>query len=166
MLKGRASVIVRSLKIEEVSCAGGLEKIFGTLEASPMVKELDGNAESCWRQPGDSMESFSFIMHVQAQRIVMEEEDPTFAVGDRFMVTLRDSAMVLAAAQNQMATEAIFPALRRMGPFLNGTVPIGKGVLDNLLLPELQQGDQSTSSARKASLGSPSRRRWPWRSRW
>ena len=85
-------------------------------------------------------------MRVQAQRAVMEEEDPQFAVGDRFLVgyildraelTLKDRVMVLAAAQNQVTSDAVFPALRRMGPFLQGTVPIGKGGIDAPLLPEL-----------------------------
>ena len=93
------------VQIEEVNKVGGLDLVFKALEASPMVKELD----------------------VQAQRSVMEEEDSTFAVGDRFLVgyildhaelTLKDRVMVLAAAQNQMTSDSIFPALRRMGPFL------------------------------------------------
>ena len=42
MLKGRASVIVRHLKIEEVSQSGGLDLVFQALESSPMVMELDG----------------------------------------------------------------------------------------------------------------------------
>ena len=147
MLKGRASVIVRHLKIEEVSQSGGLDLVFQALESSPMVMELDGQRGEkaqreflrCRRQAGESMESF--LMRVQAQRAVMEEEDPTFAVGDRFLVgyildhaelTLKDRVMVLAAAQNQMSSVCVFPALRRMGPFLQGTVPIGKGVIDAL----------------------------------
>lgn len=152
VLKGRASVIVRHLKIEEVSRPGGLSLVFQTLEASPLVKELDGQRGEkaqreflrCRRQSGEAMESF--IMRVQAQRAVMEEEDPQFAVGDRFLVgyildraelTLKDRVMVLAAAQNQVTSDAVFPALRRMGPFLQGTVPIGKGGIDAPLLPEL-----------------------------
>ena len=119
-----------------------------------MVRELDGQRGEkahqceflrCKRQAGESMDSF--IMRVQAQRAVMEEEDESFSVVDRFLlgytldnakITLKDRVMLLAAAQNQMTTAVIFPALRRMGPFLQGTVPVGKGVLDNPLLPELR----------------------------
>lgn len=139
VLKGRASVIVRHLKIEDASKPGGLSLVFRALESSPLVS-------------GEAMESF--IMRVQAQRSVMEEEDPTFAVGDRFLVgyildhaelTVKDRAMVLAAAQNQMTSDAVFPALRRMGPFLQGTVPIGKGGVDAPLLPELHDAASKTS---------------------
>ena len=121
------------VQIEEVNKVGGLDLVFKALEASPMVKELDGQrGEKAQReflrrrrQASESMESF--IMRVQAQRSVMEEEDSTFAVCDRFLVgyildhaelTLKDRVMVLAAAQNQMTSDSIFPALRRMGPFL------------------------------------------------
>ena len=165
VLKGRASVIVRHLKVEDVSKADGLRLVLRALEDSPMVRELDGQRGEkaqreflrCKRQAGESMDSF--IMRVQAQRAVMEEEDESFSVGDRFLVgyildnaeiTLKDRVMLLAAAQNQMTTAAIFPALRRMGPFLQGTVPVGKGVLDNPLLPELrpdQEGGQGKSGA-------------------
>lgn len=80
-------MIVRHLKIEEVSKPGGLSLVFQTLEASPLVKELDGQRGEkaqreflrC-RQSGEAMESF--IMRVQAQRAVMEEEDPMFGGGD------------------------------------------------------------------------------------
>eukprot|EP00438_Fugacium_kawagutii_P036584 Skav211981 [mRNA] locus=scaffold1330:233097:236289:- [translate_table: standard] len=84
-----------------------------------------------------------------------DEEDASFSVGDRFLVgyildnaeiTLKDRVMLLAAAQNQMTTASIFPALRRMGPFLQGTVPVGKGVLDNPLLPELRPDQEGGSS--------------------
>ena len=136
MLKGRASVIVRHLKIEEVSQSGGLDLVFQALESSPMVMELDGQRGEkarreflrCRRQAGESMESF--LMRAQAQRAVMEEEDPTFAVGDRFLVgyildhaelTLKDRVMVLAAAQNQMSSLSVFPALRRMGPLFSAS---------------------------------------------
>ena len=178
VLKGRALVIVRHLRIEDVSQVGGLELVFKALESSPMVKELDGQRGEkaqreflrCRRQAGESMESF--IMRVQAQRAVMEEEDSTFAVGDRFLVgyimdnaelTLKDRVMVLAAAQNQMSSEAIFPALRRMGPFLQGTVPIGKGVLDAPLLPELQPDlSQGSSKTHAADGGGGKEHRRPW----
>ena len=173
VLKGRASVIVRHLKIEEVSKPGGLDLVFKALEASPMVKELDGQRGEraqreflrCRRQGGESMESF--LMRVQAQRAVMEEEDDTFAVGDRFLVgyildnaelTLKDRVMVLAAAQNKMSSEYVFPALRRMGPFLQGTVSIGKGVVDAPLLPELQPDHQP--AAKNGGDGQPGRKPW------
>ena len=173
VLKGRASVIVRHLKIDEVSKPGGLEKVFQALEASPMIKELDGQRGEkaqreflrCRRHAGESMESF--IMRVQAQRAVMEEEDSNFCVGDRFLVgyildhaelTLKDRVMVLAAAQNQMSSEHVFPALRRMGPFLQGTIPIGKGVIDSPLLPELQP-DYGASSG-KATEKEAVRKGW------
>ena len=176
MLKGRASVIVRHLKIEEVSQSGGLDLVFQALESSPMVMELDGQPGEkaqreflrCRRQAGESMESF--LMRVQAQRAVMEEEDPTFAVGDRFLVgyildhaelTLKDRVMVLAAAQNQMSSLSVFPALRRMGPFLQGTVPIGKGVIDAPLLPELQPDQAPHSKTSAAAEGGKEGRR-PW----
>ena len=63
VLKGRASVIVRHLKIEEVSKPGGLALVFKALEASPLVKELDGQRGEkaqreflrCRRQSGESM---------------------------------------------------------------------------------------------------------------
>ena len=107
-------------------------------------------------------------MRVQAQRSVMEEEDAQFAVGDRFLVgyildhaelTLKDRVMVLAAAQNKMTSESVFPALRRMGPFLQGTVPIGKGVIDALLIPELHEAASSTKTSTTAS---PPEGRKPW----
>ena len=108
-------------------------------------------------------------MRVQAQRAVMEEEDPTFAVGDRFLVgyildhaelTLKDRVMVLAAAQNQMSSVCVFPALRRMGPFLQGTVPIGEGVIDAPLLPELQPDQPSSKTATAHEGGREGRRPW------
>ena len=177
VLTGRASVIVRHLQIEEVNKVGGLDLVFKALEASPMVKELDGQrGEKAQReflrrrrQASESMESF--IMRVQAQRSVMEEEDSTFAVCDRFLVgyildhaelTLKDRVMVLAAAQNQMTSDSIFPALRRMGPFLQGTVPIGKGVIDAPLLPELQP-DHSSAASKGGDVGGKEHRR-PWHS--
>lgn len=177
VLKGRASVIVRHLKIEEVSRPGGLALVFKALESSPLVTELDGQRGEkaqreflrCKRQSGESMESF--LMRVQAQRAVMEEEDCTFSVGDRFLVgyildnaelTLKDRVMVLAAAQNQMTSTAIFPALRRMGPFLQGTLPIGKGVVDTPLLPELSQELSSTSKNAHTTEGGGREPRRPW----
>lgn len=42
VLKGRASVIVRHLKVEDVSKADGLRLVLRALEDSPMVRELDG----------------------------------------------------------------------------------------------------------------------------
>ena len=161
---------------EEVSQSGGLDLVFQALESSPMVMELDGQRGEkaqreflrCRRQAGESMESF--LMRVQAQRAVMEEEDPTFAVGDRFLVgyildhaelTLKDRVMVLAAAQNQMSSSSVFPALRRMGPFLQGTVPIGKDVIDAPLLPELQPDQAPHSKTSAAAEGGKEGRR-PW----
>lgn len=177
VLKGRASVIVRHLKIEDVSRAGGLDMVFNALEASPMVKELDGQRGEkaqreflrCRRHAGESMDSF--IMRVQAQRAIMEEEDSTFVVGDRFLVgyildhaelILKDRVIILAAAQNQMNSEAIFPALRRMGPFLQDTVPIGKGVLDAPLLLELQPNYLSSSKPAASEGGGGKEGRRPW----
>ena len=42
VLKGRVNVIVRYLKIKEMSKFGGLLLVFKALEASPLVKELEG----------------------------------------------------------------------------------------------------------------------------
>ena len=173
MLKGRASVIVRHLKIEQVSKSGGLELILQTLEASPMVREIDGQRGEkaqreflrCKRQSGESMDSY--ITRVQAQHAMMQEEDESFQVGERFLVgylldnaeiTLRDRVMILAAAQNQMTVDAIFPALRRMGPFLSGTLPVGKGVIDAPLLPDLQPDHEPARS------GGEHKDRRPWHS--
>ena len=156
----RMPLIVRHLQIEEVGKEGGLDMVFRALGASPMVKKLDGQRGEkaqreflrCRRQSGESMESF--IMRVQAQRSVMEEEDSTFAVGDRFLVgyildhaelTLKDWVMVLAAAQNTMTSDS-------RGPFLQGTVPIGKGVIDAPLLPELLPDHNSQTASLEAGM--------------
>ena len=47
MLKGRASVIVRHLKIEEVSQSGGLDLVFQALESSPTNAVKKRSASSC-----------------------------------------------------------------------------------------------------------------------
>ena len=91
-------------------------------------------------------------MRVEAQMDLMLEEDPEFAMGERFLVgyvldnselTQRDRVLVMAAAGNKLSTSAVYPALRRMGPFLQGTVPIGRGLSDRPLLPELQPDTQA-----------------------
>ena len=163
VLKGRASILTRKLSVAQVSGKDGLDIIFRTLENSSLVQELSGQRGEraqreflqCRRVAHESLDSF--LMRVEAQRDLMLEEDAEFCMGERFLVgyvldnaelTQRDRVLVMAAAGNKLSTEAIYPALRRMGPFLQGTVPIGRGLSERPLLPELQPDvSASTSSA-------------------
>ena len=168
VLKGRASILTRKLSISEVSNDDGLDRIFRTLEASTLVQELSGQREflQCRRAAHESLDSY--LMRVEAQRNLMIEEDPEFAMGERFLVgyvldnselTQKDRVLVMAAANNQLTTSAVYPALRRMGPFLQGTVPIGRGLSDRPLLPELvpDSGNGSTASANGQTAGAKPR---------
>ena len=158
VLKGRASILTRKLSVERVSQPEGLDLIFSTLESSSLAQELSGQHGEraqreflqCRRAPHESLDSF--LMRVEAQRDLMLEEDPEFAMGERFLVgyvldnselTQRDRVLLMAAAGNKLSTSAVYPALRRMGPFLQGTVPIGRGLSDRPLLPELQPDTQA-----------------------
>lgn len=169
VLKGRASILTRKLSVERVSQPEGLSLIFHTLESSSLVQELSGQRGEraqreflqCRRAPHESLDSF--LMRVEAQRDLMLEEDPEFAMGERFLVgyvldnselTQRDRVLVMAAAGNKLSTSAVYPALRRMGPFLQGTVPIGRGLSDRPLLPELQpDAPQGTGSNSQPHVG-------------
>jgi hypothetical protein len=174
VLKGRASILTRKLSISEVSNDDGLDRIFRTLEASTLVQELSGQRGEraqreflqCRRAAHESLDSY--LMRVEAQRDLMIEEDPEFAMGERFLVgyvldnselTQKDRVLVMAAANNQLTTSAVYPALRRMGPFWQGTVPIGRGLSDRPLLPELvpDSGNGSTASANGQTAGAKPR---------
>ena len=167
VLKGRASILTRKLSVDEVSKPEGLALIFSTLESSSLVQELSGQRGEraqreflqCRRAAHESLDSF--LMRVEAQRDLMLEEDAEFAMGERFLVgyvldnselTQRDRVLVMAAAGNRLSTSAVYPALRRMGPFLQGTVPIGRGLSDRPLLPELQP-DVTQGGSTQASTG-------------
>ena len=87
---------------------------------------------------------------IASHRLRRGRRVPQWVVGcyvmDNAELTQRDRVLVMAAAGNKLTTEAIYPALRRMGPFLQGTVPIGRGLSDRPWLPELQP-DFASSSA-------------------
>lgn len=167
-----AAILTRKLSIASVSDEHGLDLIFRTLEASTLVQELSGQRGEraqreflqCKRAPHESLDSF--LMRVEAQRDLMIEEGPEFAMGERFLVgyvldnaelTTKDRVLVMAAANNQLTTEAVYPALRRMGPFLQGTVPMGRGLSDRPLLPELVPDTGNSTSGSGAQLAKP---RW------
>ena len=175
VLKGRASILTRKLTVDEVSRPEGLALIFSTLESSSLVQELSGQRGEraqreflqCKRAPHESLDSF--LMRVEAQRDLMLEEDAEFAMGERFLVgyvldnselTQRDRVLVMAAAGNKLSTAAVYPALRRMGPFLQGTVPIGRGLSDRPLLPELQPDAPHGSAAQSQGASSHGRGRF------
>lgn len=146
-------------EVDSLRCfwSNGLSVIFQTLD---LVQELSGQRGEraqreflqCRRAAHESLDSF--LMRVEAQRDLMLEEDSEFAMGERFLVgyvldnaelTQRDRVLVMAAAGNRLSSDAVYPALRRMGPFLQGTVPIGRGLSDRPLLPELLPDAPSSS---------------------
>jgi hypothetical protein len=145
VLRGKAAIICRKLKAKDVKHDGGLQQIYETLESSPLIKELKGDRidkaqkefMKIKRKSGESMDSY--LATVDVHREAMEDEDAGLAMGERFFVgyvldhaelTMKDRALVLTSALNTMTVEAIFPALRRLGPLLSGTVPIGQSTHD------------------------------------
>ena len=132
VLKGRASILTHKLSVDEVSKPEGLALIFSTLESSSLVQRGERARREflqCRRAAHESLDSF--LMRVQPQR---------------------DRVLVMAAAGNKLSTSAVYSALRRVGPFLQGTVPIGRGLSDRPLLPELQP-DVSQGGSTQASYG-------------
>ena len=94
------------------------------------------------RTSGESMDSYT--ARAQLYRSTLLAEDAGFEVGDHFFVgflldnaeiTLRDRAMVMNAARHLNTIEAVIPALRRLGPLLQGSAPIGRSEHNRPALP-------------------------------
>ena len=158
-LTGQAATIAAHITPERAAEADGQDHIIAVLEANPMIKDLDNQRGDrsqreflkLRRKAGESFDSY--CARAQLHKRLMTEEDPNFAMGERFFVgflldnaevTQRDRAMILAAAANQMTEEAIVPALRRVGPFLHGSVAIGQSEHDRV--PVLRWGESSIDS--------------------
>ena len=84
------------------------------------------------RMSGESFDSF--LARAAWFRCEMLKHDKKFQMGERYYVgfllvnaeiTNRDRAMVMGSANNVMREAPITMALRRMGPYLAGKVPIG-----------------------------------------
>ena len=169
--QGTADPLVRHLKPEDVAGDDGKNLIYKTLESSPLVVELDHVSEDrtqkeflkLRRTSGESMDSYT--ARAQLYRSTLLAEDAGFEVGDRFFVgflldnaeiTLRDRAMVMNAAGHLNTIEAVIPALRRLGPLLQGSAPIGRSGHDRPVLP--WPGTQAPAA--RPDSGSANSGRW------
>ena len=140
VLYGTAALVCSHLTSQDVKGDDGLEVIKGTLRGSTLIQELEdvrGDAVqkefmAMRRMSGESFDSF--LARAALLRREMLKHDKEFQMGERYYVgflldnaeiTNRDRAMVLGSANNVMREAPIAMALRRMGPYLAGKVPIG-----------------------------------------
>ena len=91
-LRDRAAQLVRHLDLQDVQKSSGMELIFKTLEASPLVKQMDKHKVDQHRRrlmaldrvPGESLESY--ITRANIYRVQLQALDESLAMGERFYV--------------------------------------------------------------------------------
>ena len=91
-LRDRAAQLVRHLELSDVQKSTGMELIFKTLEASPLVKQMDKHKVDQQRRrmmaldrvPGESMESY--VTRANIYRVQLQGMDGSLAMGERFFV--------------------------------------------------------------------------------
>ena len=91
-LRDRAAQLVRHLDLKDVQKSSGMELIFKTLEASPLVKQMDKHKVDQHRRilmaldrvPGESLESY--ITRAYIYRVQLQALDESLAMGERFYV--------------------------------------------------------------------------------
>eukprot|EP00974_Lingulodinium_polyedra_P115912 11157224-Lingulodinium_polyedra.AAC.1 len=66
---------------------------------------------------------------------------------------MRGRSMILSAAGNRLTEQDIIPALRRLGPMLQGTMPVGRSEHD---APALRwSGGNAAESTRQSASAPP-----------
>ena len=141
-LRDRAAQLVKHLEPEHVDGEDGLEKIFATLERSPLVKQSEKNRVD-WhrkrllglsRSAGESLESY--ITRAGLYRDQLEGLDSALSMGERFYVghlldhcrlTRRDKAMIKTHAVTEDEV-SIVGAMMELSSELEGEpgFPIGQ----------------------------------------
>ena len=141
-LRDRAAQLVKHLEPEDVDKQGGLEKIFATLEASPLVKQSEKHRVdwhrkrllSLSRLAGESLESY--ITRAGLYRSQLEGLDASLSMGERFFVghlidharlTRRDKALIKTHAGSEAEAD-ITEAMMELSAELEGEqgYPIGQ----------------------------------------
>ena len=140
-LRDRAAQLVRHLTLDQVRRPQGMELIFRTLEASPLVKQLDKHRVDQHRRrlmqldrtPGESLESY--LTRGSIYRTQLEGLDSGLAMGEKFYIghlldharlTRRDKAMVRTRAGEETEGNVV-AALLELAAELEGEngFPIG-----------------------------------------
>ena len=141
-LRDRAAQLVKHLEPEDVDGKEGLQLIFDTLEASPLLKQNEKHRVDWHRRrllslnrlPGESLESY--ITRASLYRNQLQGLDASLSMGERFYVghlldharlTRRDKAMVKTHAGTE-SENAITSALVELSGELEGEsgFPIGQ----------------------------------------
>ncbi|CAE7399266.1 ppiA [Symbiodinium sp. CCMP2456] len=141
-LKDRAAQLVKHLTLEDVNYPGGMQKIFGVLEASPIIKQVERHRidehrrrlMQLSRAAGESMESY--ITRASVYRSHLLSIDATLAMGEAFYVghlldhaklTRRDKAMIKTKAVHIGDEAAVTGAMMDLASELDGEpgFPIG-----------------------------------------
>eukprot|EP00435_Cladocopium_sp_Y103_P018426 s2413_g4.t1 len=141
-LRDRAAQLVKHLEPEDVDGKDGLERIFKTLENSPLVKQSEKHRVdwhrkrllSLSRLAGESLESY--ITRAGLYRNQLEGLDSSLSMGERFFVghlldharlTRRDKALIKTHATNETEA-AITEAMMELSAELEGEqgYPIGQ----------------------------------------
>ena len=147
--KGTAASVVKHLKPNDVVCEDGRKMVIEALKESPFVSELDNQRGeqtqrefmNLRRRAGQSLDNYVAMAQVFRREMMTQSKD--LQVGQRFFlrfvrdnaeITEKDEDLVMAAAQDSMTEKAVFPALRRMDPVLQGTVATGKSEDDTQVL--------------------------------
>ena len=140
-LRDRAAQLVRHLTLEQVRQPNGMQLIFKTLEASPLVRQLDKHRVDQHRRrlmqldraPGESLESY--LTRGSIYKIQLEGLDSGLAMGEKFYVghlldharlTRRDKAMIRTRAGEENESNVV-AALLELSAELEGEsgYPIG-----------------------------------------
>eukprot|EP00435_Cladocopium_sp_Y103_P058267 s440_g20.t1 len=141
-LRDRAAQLVKHLEPEDVDNKDGLEKIFKTLEKSPIVRQTEKHRVDWHRKrlltlsrlPGESLESY--ITRAGLYRDQLESLDASLSTGERFYVghlldharlTRRDKALIKTHAVKEDES-SITGAMMELSAELEGEsgFPIGQ----------------------------------------
>ena len=141
-LRDRAAQLVKHLEPQDVDGALGLEKIFSTLEKTPIVRQTEKHRVDWHRKrllalsrlPGESLESY--ITRAGLYKDQLESLDASLSMGERFYVghlldharlTRRDKALIKTHAVAE-SEEAITGAMMELSAELEGEngFPIGQ----------------------------------------
>ena len=141
-LRDRAAQLVKHLEPEDVDGKEGLQLIFETLEASPLLKQNEKHRVDWHRRrlltlnrlPGESLESY--ITRASLYRSQLEGLDSSLSMGERFYIghlldhsrlTRRDKAMIKTHAGSE-TEQAVTSAMVELSNELEGEsgFPIGQ----------------------------------------
>eukprot|EP00435_Cladocopium_sp_Y103_P028375 s3150_g7.t1 len=141
-LRDRAAQLVKHLEPEDVSTKDGLNKIFTTLETSPLIRQSEKHRVDWHRKrlltlarvAGESLESY--ITRAGLYRNQLEGLDASLSMGERFFVghlldhaklTRRDKAMIKTHAGDE-SEASITAAMMELSSELEGEhgFPIGQ----------------------------------------